>query len=65
MGRKKADSTSKQTLQENLPLEGERYTIGLDGEKEISVPLSSMFKTVRTIILETGEDCMIGGVNHI
>jgi len=54
----------KQT-QQNLPLDGDYYTIDLDVEKEMSIPLSSFFKSVQTIILESGRDCLIGIISDI
>lgn len=44
---------------------GEYYTIDVDGKKEPSILLSSYFKGVRTIILESNKDCLIGFVNKI
>ena len=41
------------------------YIIDLDGNKEEAIPYSSLFKNVQTIILETGEDCMIGSINEL
>ena len=41
------------------------YIIDLDGNKEESIPYSSIFQKVQTIILETGEDCMIGSVDEL
>ena len=57
--------TSKQSQQENLLLEGEHYVIDLNGKKETSLPISYLFKNIKTIILETGEDCMIGNINEL
>jgi len=51
--------------QQDLPLDGASYSIDLDREKEASAPLSSLYKSVRTIILETGDDCMIGRISAI
>ena len=47
-----------------LPV-GADYTIDLDGDKESSMPYSSIFKKAQTIILETGKDCMIGNINEL
>jgi len=58
-------SCSKQNNQQELSLNGEYYTIDLDANKESSLPLSSLFKNVRTIILETNEDSFIGEVNNL
>ena len=41
------------------------YKIDLDMEKEEFIPLSSIFKRVKTIILETGIDCAIGIVSDL
>ena len=58
-------SCSSKNDKQELSLNGANYTIDLDGEKEASIPLSSLFKNVRTIILETGEDYLIGNTNTI
>lgn len=49
----------------NIPMNGAYYTIDLDGKKKTSIPLSSYFKGVRTVILETNEDCLIGFIDEI
>jgi hypothetical protein len=41
------------------------YTIDLDGKKETSIPFSSIFKNVQTIILEAGKDCLIGSLDEL
>ena len=41
------------------------YIIDLDGKKEQSIPYSSIFKNVQTILLETSQDCLIGSVNEL
>ena len=51
--------------QPDFSLEGANYIVDLDGEKEISIPLSSLFKRVKTIILETNKDCLIGRFSDI
>ena len=51
--------------QKSIPMNGAYYTIDLDGKKKTSIPLSSYFKSVRTIILETNEDCLIGSIDEI
>ena len=56
-------SCSSKNNQQELPLE--YYTIDLDAEKEEPIPLSSLFGRVRTVILESGDDYMIGQVNII
>lgn len=58
-------SCSKPQVQKNIPMDGEYYTIDLDGKKETSIPLSSHFKGVRTIILESNKDCLIGFIDKI
>jgi len=45
-------------------MNGVCYTIDLDGNKEAFIPISSIFKDVKTIILETRSDCMIGNVSE-
>ena len=50
--------------QKELSLSGNYYTINLDGKKEPFVPLSSLFKSVRPIILETKKDCLIGRITE-
>lgn len=50
--------------QKELPLNGNYYTIDLDGKKETSILFSSIFKNVQTIILETNKDCLIGNINE-
>jgi len=47
-----------------LPV-GADYTIDLDGDKESSMPYSSIFKKAQTIILESGENCMIGRITEL
>ena len=58
-------SCSTQQTQQSLPLDGECYTIDLDEKKEASIPLSSLFKSVRTIILETSDDLIIGEIDDL
>ena len=50
--------------QKEIRLEGAKYTIDLDGKNETSIPVSSIFKNVRTIILETNEECLIGRIHE-
>ena len=54
-----------QQLQKDLSLNGDYYTIDLDGRKESSIPLSLYFKRVQTIILETDDDCLIGSIDEL
>ena len=56
-----ASCTTNQT-QKDLRLDGDFYTIDLDGKKEPSIRLSSIFKNVRTIFLETNEACLMGDI---
>ena len=58
-------SCSKKQIQQDLPLDGDFYTIDLDAKKEISIPLSSFFKSVQTIILENRKECLIGNISEI
>ena len=58
-------SCSSKNNQQELSLDGAYYTIDLDAEKEDPIPLSSLFKSVRTVILETGEDFLIGNISTI
>ena len=58
-------SCSTKQNQKDFPLEGNNYTIYLDGVKEESISLSSLFKNVQTIILETNDDCLIGRINRL
>jgi len=58
-------SCSNQQSQKDLQMIGDYFTIDLDGEKETSIPFSSYFKSVRTIILETGDDCLIGKIDEL
>ena len=51
--------------QQDLTFDGDFYTIDLDEEKVESIPLTSIFKDVRTIILETREDCLIGRIESL
>ena len=51
--------------QKELSLIGSNYTINLDGEQDVHVPLSSFFKNVKPIILETNEDCLIGKIDEL
>ena len=39
-----------------------KYSIDLDGVKETSIPFSAYFKSPKTIILETNENCLIGHI---
>ena len=57
--------TSKQSQQKSLFLDGKCYVIDLDDKREESIPLSSIFNHVRTIILENGDDCLIGNINDL
>lgn len=45
-------------------LEEAKYTIDLDDINETSIPVSSIFKNVRTIVLETNEECLIGRIHE-
>ena len=54
-----------QNAQNKLPLDGDYYTIDLDKKKESTILLSSLFKNIRTIILETNDNCIIGSVDDI
>ena len=58
-------SCSKKQDQGDLPMNGEYFTIDLDGEKENSIPFSTYFKSVRTIVLEANEECLIGDFNEL
>jgi len=42
-----------------------RYIIDLDVNKEACIPYSSVFKNVKTIILENNEDALIGRVHEL
>ena len=42
-----------------------KYTIDLDGNKETSIPFSTYFKSLTTIILETNENCLIGQIDEL
>ena len=41
-----------------------KYSIDLDGKQEASIPLSTYFKSVKPIILETNKDCLIGDIHE-
>jgi len=56
--------TTKQH-QHSLTLDRGYYTIYLDENREQSIPLSALFKNVRTIILETSDECVIGRLTDI
>jgi hypothetical protein len=43
----------------------EGIVIDLDVSKESEIPASSLFSRVKTIILESKDECLIGGVDHI
>ena len=58
-------SCSTLYAQKKLSLDGDYYTIDLDKEKEPTIYLSSLFKNIRTIILETNDNCIIGNVDDI
>ncbi|MDD4686441.1 MAG: 6-bladed beta-propeller [Clostridia bacterium] len=45
-------------------MEEAKYTIDLDDINETSIPVSSIFKNVRTIVLETNEECLIGRIHE-
>jgi len=45
------------------PIDCEHYIIDLDGKKDPYIPVSTLFKDIRTIILETNKDCLIGHIN--
>jgi len=49
---------------ESIQFNNAQYIINLDEAKEISIPYSTILKNVRTIILETNKDCMIGTVTE-
>jgi hypothetical protein len=53
------------TEQSDLRMSGDHYIIDLDGKKEISISFSDIFKNMRTIILETGNECMIGLIREL
>ena len=56
----------KQQVEQIDPLRnGGRYVVDLDGKKEESIPYSYIFKNMQTIILETSEDCLIGGIDEL
>ena len=55
-------SCSTNQTQKELRLDGDFYTIDLDGKKEPSIRLSSIFKNVQTIFLETNKECLIGAI---
>ena len=46
-------------------MDGAYYTIDLDGKKEPFIRMSSYFKNLRTIILETHDDSLIGDINEL
>ena len=50
--------------QSTISLNEAAYVIDLDENQEVFIPYSSIFKNVQTIILETGEDCMIGNITE-
>lgn len=56
---------STQNVQKKLPLNGEFYTIDLDQEKEPTILLSSLFKNIKTIILETNDECLVANIDDI
>ena len=58
-------SCSATQKQQGLPLDGEYYIIDLDEKKDPSILLSSLFKNIRAIILETNEDCLIGQIDEL
>ncbi len=52
--------------QTELPLKGEHYVINLDAKrKKTTIPFSYIFKNVKTIILETSNDCFIGRIDEL
>ena len=57
--------STRQAEQSDLPLNGDRYIIDLDVERDTSIPLSSLFKNVRTIVLETGDSYLIGSLDDL
>lgn len=50
-------------MQKDLSQIESNYSIDLDGEKEISIPLSIYFKSPKSIILETRKECLIGRID--
>ena len=58
-------SCSSKDNRQDLPLDGVYYTIDLDGEKDTDIPMSTLFKSVQTIILESTDECIIGNINTI
>ena len=56
-------SCSTNQNKKDLTLDGDYYIIDLDREKEPSISLSSLFKNIRTIILESDKECMIGQIS--
>lgn len=58
-------SNSNQQILMELSMDGECYSIDIDGEKDKHIPMSSYFKNVQTIILETNNDCLIGFIDEL
>ena len=56
-------SCSSRKNEQKLHFDGEYYTIDLDRKKESFYPISSLFNDVRTIVLETKKNCLIGIVD--
>ena len=50
---------------ESSQVDSDYIIIDLDEKQESSVPLSTYFKSVQTIILETKEECLIGHVSEL
>ena len=51
--------------QSELSLVDSDYIIDLDEKKNSSIPISTYFKSVQTIILETKGECLIGRINEL
>jgi len=56
--------TEKQKKSEMFPVES-NYIINLDGKTEPHIPYSDYFKSPKTIILETTNDCLIGNIHDL
>ena len=51
-------------IQKELSLNENCFVIDLDKNNEPSIPLSNYYKSVKTIILETNKDCLLGMVTE-
>ena len=58
-------SCSNQQVHKDLSMDGDYYTIDIDGKREEYLPMSSYFKSLQTVILETNDDCLIGLINEL